>query len=111
MVVTPAMQDQHNPDVARLKDQIARAKEDLAAEDARMAEERATLDAQAQRIQAENYRLLMDQNASNQVFRRRHQSRLPADYNAMNLFDTPGEGTSNPAVVNRNTEPRTGAPD
>ena len=72
MVVTPATQDQHNADVASLKDQITQAKEDLASEETRMAEERAALDAQAQRIQAENYRLLMDQNASNQVFRRRH---------------------------------------
>ena len=53
----------------------------------------------------------MDQNASNQVFRRRHQSRLPADYNAMNLFDTPGAGTSNLAAVNQTIVPRTGAPD
>ena len=51
-----------------------------------MAEERAALDAQSQRIQAENYRLLLDQNASNDVLRRRHQSRLPMDYNVMNLF-------------------------
>ena len=76
-----------------------------------MAEERAALDAQAQRIQAENYRLLMDQNTLNQVSRRKHQSRLPADYNAMNIFGTPGAGTSNPPAVNRNTDPRTGAPD
>ena len=76
-----------------------------------MAEEWAASDAQAQRIQAENYRLLMDQNASNEVFRRRHRSRLPTDYNAMNLFGTPGAGTSNPPAVNRNTDPRTWAPD
>ena len=76
-----------------------------------MAEERAALDAQAQRIQAESHQLLMDQNASNQVFQRRHQSRLPANYNAMNLFGTPGAGTSNPPAVNRNTDPRIGAPD
>ena len=76
-----------------------------------MAEERAALDAQSQRIQAENYRLLLDQNASNDVLRRRHQSRLPTDYNAMNLFSTPGAGTSNPAAVNRTDVPRTGALD
>lgn len=109
--VTPATQDQHNADIASLKDQITQAKADLAAEETRMAEERAALDAQVQRIQAKNYQLLMDQNASNQVFRRRYQSRLPADYNAMNLFDTPGAGTSNPAAVNRTMIPRTGAPD
>ena len=90
--VTPATQDQHNADIASLKDQITQAKADLAAEETRMAEERAALDAQAQRIQAENYRLLMDQNALNQVSRRKHQSRLPADYNAMNLFGTSGAG-------------------
>ena len=77
--VTPATQDQHNADIASLKDQITQAKADLAAEETRMAEERAALDAHAQRIEDENYRLLMDQNASNQVFRRRHQSRLPTD--------------------------------
>ncbi len=62
MAVTPETRDQHNADIARLKDQITQAKEDLAAEEIRMTEERAALDAQAQRIQAENYRLLMDQN-------------------------------------------------
>ena len=43
--VTPVTQDQHNADIARLKDQITQAKEDLAIEDARMVEERAALDA------------------------------------------------------------------
>ena len=45
--VTLAMQDQHNADIASLKDQITQAKADLAAEETRMAEERAALDAQA----------------------------------------------------------------
>ena len=98
--VTPATWDQHNADIASLKDHITQAKADLAAEETRMTKERAALDAQAQRIQAENYWLLMDQNALNQVSRRKHQSRLPADYNAMNLFGTPGAGTSNPPAVN-----------
>ena len=46
--VTTETQDQHNADIAKLKDQITQAKDDLAAEDARMAEERAALDAQSQ---------------------------------------------------------------
>ena len=88
--------------MAKLQDQITQAKEDLAAEETRMAEERAALEAQAQRIQAENYRLLLDQNASNDVLRRgRHQSRLPSVYEARNLFNTPGAGTSDPPGVNR----------
>ena len=70
--VTPATQDQHNADIASLKDQITQAKADLTAEETRMADERAALDAQSQRIQAENYRLMLDQNASNEVLRRRH---------------------------------------
>ena len=94
-----------------MKDQISQAKADLAAEDTRIAAERAALEAQAQRIHAENYRLLLDQNASNDVLRRRHRSRLPPVYEAMNLFSTPGAGTSNPAAVNRIETPRTGAPD
>ena len=53
--VTPGTQDRHNTEVAKLRDQITQAKEDLAAKETRMAEERAALDAQAQRIQAENY--------------------------------------------------------
>ena len=109
--VTADTQDQHNAEVAKLQDQITQAKEDLAAEETRMAEERAALEAQAQRIQAENYRLLLDQNASNDMLRRRHRSRLPPVYEAMNLFGTPGAGTSNPAAVNRIETPRTGAPD
>ena len=49
--VTPETQDQHNANIAKLKDQITQAKEDLATEDARLAE-RAALDAQSQQIQA-----------------------------------------------------------
>ena len=111
MTVTPETQDRHNAEVTKLRDQITQAKEDLAAEETGMAEERAALDAQSQRIHAKNYRLLLDQNASNDVLRRRHQSRLPTDYNAMNLFSTPGAGTSNLAAVNRTAAPRTGTPD
>ena len=44
---------------------LAKAKEDLAAEGIRMAAERAALDAQTQLIQAQSFRLTMDQNASN----------------------------------------------
>ena len=43
----------------------------------------------------------MDQNASNEVLRRRHQngqSRLPPVYDPRNLFNTPGAGSSNPPV-------------
>ena len=65
--VTPATQDRHNADIAKLKDQITQAKEDLTIEDARMAEEQDALDAQSQQIQAQNYRLMLDQNASNDV--------------------------------------------
>ena len=43
--------------------------------------------------------------------RRRQQSCLPPVYNAGNLFDTPGAGTSDLPVVNRAVEvPVTGAP-
>ena len=58
--VTADMQDQHNAEVAKLQDQITQAKEDLAAEETRMAQERVALEAQAHRIQAENYRLPLD---------------------------------------------------
>ena len=53
--VNMADQGAHNAEVARVKDQITQAKADLAAEDARIATERAALEAQAQRIHAENY--------------------------------------------------------
>ena len=109
-VVNPTEQDQHNAAVARLRDEIAQAKEELNAEGTKMAEERAALDAQSQRIQAESYRLMLDQNASNDVMRRRHQTRLTLVYEARNLFNTPGAGTSNPAGANRVQAPRTGAP-
>ena len=94
-----------------LRDQIAQAKEDLAVEDARMTVELAVLEAQAQRIQADSFRLSLDQNASNDVMRRRHRSRLPPVYEARNLFNTPGAGTSDPPGVNRAVAvPGTGAP-
>ena len=83
----------------------------MVAEETRMAEERAALNDQAQQVHAESYRLMLDQNASNEVMRRRHQSRLPPVYEARNLFNTPGVGTSDPPMVNRVEAPRTGAPD
>ncbi len=54
-----AARDQHNAEIAKVKDQIAQAKADLATENARMATERAELEAQA-------YRIRLDQNASQQ---------------------------------------------
>ena len=86
--VNPANQDEHNAEIVKVKDQITQAKADLAAEDTRMAAERAELDAQA-------YRLMLDQSASNDVMRRRYRSHLPPVYEARNLFNTPGAGTSN----------------
>lgn len=94
-----------------MRDQITQAKEDMATEETRMAEERAALDAQAQGVHAEYYRLMLDQNASNEVMRRRHQSRLPPVYEARNLFSMPGAGTSNPPAINRVEAPGSGAPD
>ena len=101
--VNPADQDAHNAEIAKVKDQITQAKADLAAEDTRIATERAALDSQA-------YRIMLDQSASNEVLKRRHRSRLPLVYEARNLFNTPGAGTSNPPVVNRAEAPGAGAP-
>lgn len=92
--VNPTNQDEHNAEIAKVKDHITQAKVDLAAEDTRMAAERAELDAQA-------YRLMLDQSTSNDVMRIRYRSHSPPVYEARNLFDTPGAGTSNPPVVNR----------
>ena len=98
---------------------MVQAKEDLAADDVRITAERAALDAQAQRIQAQTFRLTQDQNASNEVMRRRHQktqSRLPSVYDPRNLFHTPGAGPSNPPWLSPRTEadrvatPGVGAP-
>ena len=61
--VDAANWDQHNAEIAKVKDQITQAKADLAAENARMATERAELEAQA-------YRLRLDQSASDDVMRR-----------------------------------------
>ena len=91
--VDAASRDQHNTEIAKVKDQITQAKADLAAENARMATERAELEAQA-------YRLRLDQNASEEVMRRRYRSHLPPSYEARNLFNTPGAGTSNQPVLN-----------
>ena len=53
----PADQDAHNAEIAKVREQIVQAKADLAAEKDRMAAEWAALDAQA-------YKLMLDQNAS-----------------------------------------------
>ena len=66
-----------------MKDQITQAKVDLAAENARMATERAELEAQA-------YRLRLDQNALDEVMRRRYRSHLLLGYEPRNLFNTLG---------------------
>ena len=63
--VDAAARDQHNAEIAKVKDQIAQAKADLAVENTRMATERAELEAQA-------YRIRLDQNASEEVMRRRY---------------------------------------
>ena len=99
----PVDQGVHNAEIAKVKEQITRAKADLAAEDTRMAAERAALDAQA-------YRLMLDQSASHEVMRRKHRSRLPPVFEARDLFNTPGAGTSNPLEVNRTEAPATSAP-
>ena len=101
--VNPVDQDAHNAEIAKVKDQITQAKADLAAEDTRIAVEQAALDAQA-------YRIMLDQSASNKVLKRRHRSCLPPVYDARNLFNTPGAGTSNLPVVNRAEAPGAGAP-
>ena len=53
---------------------------------------------------------MLDQSASNEVLKRRHRSRLPPVYDARNLFNTPGAGTSNPPGVNRAEAPGAGVP-
>ena len=111
VVVTPENQEQQKVEVAKLRDGIAQAKADLAAENARMAAERAILNAQAQGIQADSYRLMVDQNASNEVLRRKYQSHLPLIYESRNLFNTPGAGASDPPEVNQAVAaPGAGAP-
>ena len=84
-------QVQHNAEVTKVQDEIAKAQEDLNAENARMVTERAKMDAKSQRMRAEAFRLSLDQDASNDVLRRRHQTRLPLHYEPMNLFNTPGQ--------------------
>ena len=96
-------QDVHNMKIAKVKEQITQAKADLAAEDTRMAAERAALDAQA-------YRLMLDQSASHEVMIRKHRSRLPPIFEARDLFSTPVPRASNPLEGNRAEAPGTGAP-
>ena len=67
-----------------------------------MAAERAALDAQA-------YRLMLDQSASHEVMRRKHRYRLPPIFEARDLFNTPGPRASNPLEENRALS-RTSAP-
>ena len=86
-----------------MKDQIAQAKADMAAENARVATEQAELEAQA-------YRIRLDQNASEEVMRRRYQSRLPLVYEPQNLFNTLGAGTGNQPTLNQAGAPGAGAP-
>src|SRR3954470_14305285 len=99
----PTDQDAHNAEIAKVREQINQAKADLAAEEVRMTVERAALDAQA-------YKLMLDQNASQEVMRRKFRSHLPSVFEGRDLFNTAGAGTSNQPVVNRAEAPGTGAP-
>src|SRR3954466_1602646 len=94
----PVDQEVHNAEIAKVREQITRAKAELAAEEIRMTAERAALDAQA-------YRLMMDQKASQEVLKRKSRSRLPAALDARNLFNTPGvnraEATAGAPVQHR----------
>src|SRR4051812_6373589 len=81
----PTDQDAHSAEIAKVREQIHQAKLDLAAEEVRMAAERAALDAQA-------YKLMLDQNASQEVMRRKYRSRLPSVFEGRDLFNTPGAG-------------------
>ena len=99
----PADQDVHNTEIAKVREQITQAKADLAAENARMTTERAALDAQA-------YRLMLDQSASQEVMRRTYRSRLPPVFEARDLFNTPGPRAGNPLEGNWAEAPGTGAP-
>src|SRR3954463_4583479 len=101
--VNPTDRDIHDAEIAKVREQIQQAKADLAAEETRMAAERAALDAQA-------YKLMLDQNASQEVLRTKYRSRLPSVFEGRDLFNTPGAGTSNQPVVNRPAVPGTGAP-
>jgi len=102
--VTPETQAQRNTEVTKLREDIAQARAALDAE-------KVALEAESQRIQAEAFKLSLDQAASNVVLHRRHQSRLPPDYEARDLFNTPGAGPSNPPEVNWVGEtPAAGAP-
>ena len=109
-VVEPTDKAQHDAEVVHVREEMVQAKENLAAEEGRMAAERVALDVRAQRLQAETFRLSVDLNTSNEVMRRRHQTRLPSVYEARNLFNTPGAGTSNPPAGNRVEAPGTGTP-
>ena len=53
--VIPANKDEHDVEVARVREEIAQAKEALAAEDTRLAIERAALDARAKQLQSEDF--------------------------------------------------------
>ena len=101
--VDAVARDQHNADIAKLKDRIAQAKADLATENARMATERVELEAQA-------YRIRLDQNASEEVMRRRYRSRLPSVYEPQNLFNTPGAGAGSQPILNQAEAPGIGVP-
>ena len=65
-----------------------------------MAAEQAALDAQA-------YKLMLDQSASHEVMRRKHRSRLPPVFEARDLFNTPGPRAGNPLEGNWVEAPRT----
>ena len=62
------------------------------------------MDAEAERLRADAFRLELEQQSAAAVQRMRHQSRLPDQYEARNLFNTPGTGRNAPLTITQTAE-------
>ena len=65
---------------------------------------KAQMDAEAERLRADAFHLELKQQSAAAVHRMRHQSRLSDQYEARNLFNTPGTGRNVPSTVTRTAE-------
>lgn len=78
---------------------MTKVQEDINVDDTRTTVLQAQINAEAERVKTEAWRLNLDQNASNAVYRRRYQSHLPPCYEPTHVFNTLAAGPSTPGAT------------
>ncbi|KAI4965102.1 hypothetical protein ZWY2020_057506 [Hordeum vulgare] len=87
--VTSENQESVNAELTKLREEMAKAQRDMEAGAARIETQQAAVAAETDRLNTEDWRLGIQQRASDAVHQRRYGERVPADLHPTRLFDTP----------------------